>query len=99
MRAILFAAIAIGALCASTSNAGAPREQLIIVDNSEVCGPARLAYHKRQDAERQAERIARRIEREQGITTRIVVIHPGQFFTTWKRESANPLPVYLNTPR
>lgn len=93
----IMALCAVLSICAPVM-AAEDREQLIIVDNSDVCGPARLAYHKRQDAEQQAQRIARKIEREQGIRTRIVVIQPSQFYTTWLRKSANPLPVYLNTP-
>lgn len=73
-------------------------EQLIIVDNRDVCGPARLAYRKRADAVSNAHRIARRIERERGIATRIVVLEPGRSIGLFGGASAAPAPFILNNP-
>lgn len=73
-------------------------EQLIIVDNREVCGPARLAYRKRADAVSTAQRIARRIERERGIAARIVVLEPGQPVGLFGGSDAAPAPLILNNP-
>lgn len=93
----LIASLILAAMAAPAS-AEPNAEQLIIVDNREVCGPARLAYRKRADAVAIANRISRRIERERGVATRIVVLEPGRPIGLFGSSAAAPAPLVLNNP-
>lgn len=91
-------AFLLAAICLAAPAIAKPAEQIVVADNSAVCGPARLAYHKAADNERAARRLAAKIEREQGVATRVIVLHPGMLIGNINRTGASPAPIYLNNP-
>jgi hypothetical protein len=95
MRFIIALILAVIATPVRASDRGT---QLIIVDNRDICGPARLAYHKRADAVAAAQRLARNIERERNVATRVIVLEPGQAHGQFQGGSSAPSPIFVNNP-